>query len=70
MNSFQDQLYSFMQEFREKFYREKAERQYSLKEPARRKPRDEEQPPRPRREKGIELIASLRKKAEQGEKAR
>jgi hypothetical protein len=31
MNSFQDQLYSFMQEFREKFYREKAERQYSLK---------------------------------------
>ena len=31
MNSFQDQLYSFMQEFRETFYREKAERQYSLK---------------------------------------
>ena len=31
MNSFQDQLNSFMQEFREKFYREKAERQYSLK---------------------------------------
>jgi hypothetical protein len=49
MNSFQDQLYSFMQEFREKFYREKAERQYSLKEPARRKVRDEEQPPRPKR---------------------
>jgi hypothetical protein len=38
MKAFQDDLFSYMQEFREKFYREKVDRQHSMKEPARRKP--------------------------------
>jgi hypothetical protein len=31
MRAFQDEMYSYMQEFKEKFYREKAERQHSMK---------------------------------------
>jgi hypothetical protein len=41
MKAFQDDLFGYMQEFREKFYREKGElRQHSMKEPPRSKKPD------------------------------
>lgn len=63
MKDFQDQMYSYMQEFKEKFYREKAERQYSMKESSKKKSRDTEDIKSKKEQKGVELIASLRKKA-------
>ena len=70
MKEFQDQMYSYMQEFKERFYREKAERQFSMKESSKKKSREAEEGRGRKEQKGVELIASLRKKAEQLEKTR
>lgn len=70
MRDFQDKMCSYMQEFKERFYREKAERQYSMKDPSKKKSREAEELRGRKEQKGVELIASLRKKAEQLEKTR
>jgi hypothetical protein len=68
MKAFEDDIFAYMQEYREKYYREKGDRQFSMKE--KKKPREMEEGKLRKESKGIELIASLRKKAEQLEKAR